>query len=324
MSIMLCSVAQLLQLHHSFRFLDVNIWSVEFHVQLTSVAITLFTDARMGRSMLLKLIYIVTVNIWSIEFHMQFTIIAMGPLLTYARLWKSVLSRLICIVAELVQGINVHGLCLQYAAGEQISLWMGQMPHRSPELPWIDGRRDWKIFSMASLMICLMLHWLTQLPNTLLTLGNSSAVPGLHKQFHASSHTSYAEHLYLEEDNVWHVTTVPFSSDFVLCSVDNLLLAFENNNNKLASWLEDSRRMVVSAALQRHYRWDAYGHGGILLCQFWWALSLLLWCGWHRRLDECACQGNHWECIQCKSSPLALLINLPIVEINVGWQETWM
>jgi hypothetical protein len=152
--------------------------------------------------MLSKLIYIVTVNIWSIEFHTQFTIIAMGPLLTYARLGKSVLSRLICIVAELVQGINVHGLCLRYAAGEQISLWMGQMPHRSPELPWIDGRRDWKIFSMASLMICLMLHWLTQLPNTLLTLGNSSAVPGLHKQFHASSHASHSEHLYLEKDNV--------------------------------------------------------------------------------------------------------------------------
>ncbi len=111
----------------------------------------------------------IDVNIWSVEFHVQFTIIAMGPLLTYARLGKSVLSRLICIVAELVQGINVHGLCLQYAAGEQISLWMGQMPHRSPELPWIDGRRDWKIFSMASLMICLMLHWLRQLPNTPLT-----------------------------------------------------------------------------------------------------------------------------------------------------------
>ncbi len=157
-AIMSCSVAQLLQLHHSFRFLDVNIWSVEFHVQLTSIAITLFTDARMGRRMLLKLIYIVTINIWSIEFHMQFTIIAMGPLLTYVRLGKSVLSRLICIVAELVQGINVHGLRLQYAAGEQISLWMGQMPHRSPKLPWIDGRRDWKIFSLASLMICLMLH----------------------------------------------------------------------------------------------------------------------------------------------------------------------
>lgn len=150
-AIMLCSVAQLLQLHHSFRFLDVNIWSVEFHVQLTSIAITLFTDARMGRRMLLKLIYIVTINIWSIEFHMQFTIIAMGPLLTYARLGKGVLSRLICIVAELVQGINVHGLCLQYAAGEQISLWMGQMPHRSPKLPWIDGRRDWKYFPWLAL-----------------------------------------------------------------------------------------------------------------------------------------------------------------------------
>ncbi len=192
MSIMLCSLAQLLQLHHSFRFLDVNIWSVEFHVQLTSIAITFFTDARMGRSMLLKLICIVTINIWSIEFHTQFTIIAMGPLLTYARLGKSVLSRLICIVAELVQGINVCGLCLQYAAGEQKSLWMGQMPHRSPEQPWIDGRRDWKIFSMASLMICLMLHWLTQLPNTLLTLGNSSAVPGLPKQFHASSQSYFS------------------------------------------------------------------------------------------------------------------------------------
>ncbi len=70
------------------------------------------------------------VNIGSIEFHTQFTITAIGPLLTYARLGKNVLSRLICIVAELVQGINVHGLCLQYAAGEQISSWMGQMPHK--------------------------------------------------------------------------------------------------------------------------------------------------------------------------------------------------
>ncbi len=58
---------------------------------------------------------------------------------------------------------------LQYGAGEQMNLWMGQMLRESLPLHWIDGRTDWKIFSKANPMICWMLHWLTQLPNILWT-----------------------------------------------------------------------------------------------------------------------------------------------------------